>query len=58
MKLRLALEEKLMDVRVRDRLVAEGKISKEELKKYLDSLTDDQKTAVPLDQSEEKGTIQ
>lgn len=49
MKLRLALEEKLMDVRVRDRLVAEGKISKEELKKYTDSLPDDTKTAVPLD---------
>lgn len=52
MKLRLALEEKLMDVRVRDRLVAEGKISKEELKKYIDSLPDDAKTAVPLDQEE------
>jgi polyhydroxyalkanoate synthesis regulator phasin len=49
MKLRLALEEKLMDVRIRDRLVAEGKISKEELKKYMDTLSDDGKTAVPLD---------
>ena len=49
MKLRLALEEKKMDVRVRDRLVAEGKISKEELKKYTDALPDDTKTAVPLD---------
>ena len=49
MKLRLALEEKLMDVRIRDRLVAEGKISKEELKKYMDSMVDDSKTAVPLD---------
>lgn len=54
MKLRLALEEKLMDVRVRDRLVAEGKISKEELKKYIDTLTDDGKTAVPLDHEENK----
>jgi polyhydroxyalkanoate synthesis regulator phasin len=52
MKLRLALEEKLMDVRVRDRLVAEGKITKEELKKYLDSLSDETKNAVPLDQEE------
>ena len=49
MKLRLALEEKLMDVRVRDRLVAEGKIPKEELKKYTESLPDDTKNAVPLD---------
>ncbi len=54
MKLRLALEEKLMDVRVRDRLVAEGKISKEELKKYLDSMADETKNAVPLDNEEAK----
>jgi len=54
MKLRLALEEKLTDVRVRDRLVAEGKLSKEELKKYLDSLPDDQKNSVPLDPSAEE----
>ena len=57
MKLRLALEEKLLDVRVRDRLLAEGKISKEELKKYLDNLSDESKNSVPLDQ-EDKGTIQ
>ena len=54
MKLRLALEEKLMDVRVRDRLVAEGKISKEELKKYLDSMADETKNAVSLDHEEAK----
>jgi polyhydroxyalkanoate synthesis regulator phasin len=53
MKLRLALEEKLMDVRVRDRLLAEGKITKEELKKYLDSLSDEAKNAVSLDQDEQ-----
>ena len=52
MKLRLALEEKLMDVRVRDRLVAEGKIPKEELKKYTEQLPDDGKNAVPLDSDE------
>jgi polyhydroxyalkanoate synthesis regulator phasin len=52
MKLRLALEEKLLDLRVRDRLVAEGKISKEELKKYMDSLGDESKNAIPLDQDE------
>ena len=54
MKLRLALEEKLMDARLRDRLVAEGKISKEEVKKYLDGLADETKNAVPLDQEEAK----
>jgi polyhydroxyalkanoate synthesis regulator phasin len=52
MKLRLALEEKLLDVRVRDRLVAEGKLTKEELKKYLENLSDETKNAVPLDHEE------
>ena len=54
MKLRLALEEKLMDARLRDRLLAENKISKEEVKKYVDSLPDDAKSAVPLDPEEAK----
>jgi polyhydroxyalkanoate synthesis regulator phasin len=54
MKLRLALEEKLMDVRVRDRLLAEGKITKEDVKKYLDTLSDEVKNAVPLDHEEAK----
>jgi polyhydroxyalkanoate synthesis regulator phasin len=57
MKLRLALEEKLMDARLRDRLLAEGKITKEEVKKYLDSLADESKNAVSLDHEETK-TIQ
>lgn len=54
MKLRLALEEKLMDVRVRDRLLAEGKITKEEVKKYLDNMADEGKNAVPLDHEDQK----
>jgi polyhydroxyalkanoate synthesis regulator phasin len=54
MKLRLALEEKLMDARLRDRLLAEGKISKEEVKKYLETLPDETKNAVPLDHEEVK----
>jgi polyhydroxyalkanoate synthesis regulator phasin len=58
MKLRLALEEKLLDVRVRDRLLAEGKISKEEVKKYIDTLADEGNNAVPLDRSEEANKIQ
>ena len=54
MKLRLALEEKLMDARLRDRLLAEGKITKEDVKKYLDTLSDETKNAVPLDHEEPK----
>ncbi len=58
MKLRLALEEKLLDVRVRDRLIAEGKITKEEVQKYLNSLADEANNAVPLDQEEASGNLQ
>jgi polyhydroxyalkanoate synthesis regulator phasin len=57
MKLRLALEEKLMDLRVRDRLLAEGKITKEEIKSYLENLSDETKNAVPLDH-EDNNNIQ
>ncbi len=49
MKLRQALEEKLLDVRLRDRLLAEGKITKEEIQKVLKGLPDDADKAVALD---------
>jgi len=52
MKLRLALEEKQLDLRVRDRLLAEGKLSKEEVKKFLETLPDETANAVPLDHEE------
>lgn len=39
MKLRLALEDKMMDVRLRDRLLADGKISKADIDKYIDGLS-------------------
>jgi len=54
MRLKMANEEKLVDVRLRDRLLAQGKITKEQLKKHLDALPDDSKNAVPLDQEEAK----
>lgn len=38
MKLKLALEEKELDVRLRDRLVAEGKLSKGQVETYLAGL--------------------
>lgn len=41
MKLKMALDEKVLDLRLRDRLVAEGKLPKADLDKYLASLTDD-----------------
>lgn len=58
MKLRQALEEKLLDVRLRDRLLAEGKIAKEDIQKFLKGLPDDATKAVALDQSEKNETRQ
>ena len=54
MKLRQALEEKQLDLRLRDRLLAEGKIAKEDIQKFIKNLPDDAAKAVSLDQSEEK----
>lgn len=45
MRLGRALTEKLMDVRLRDKLLAEDKLSKEEVKKFLDSIPDEAKNA-------------
>ena len=42
MKLKMALEEKELDVRLRDRLVAEGKLTKQELDKRLNELPDEE----------------
>ena len=41
MRLQKALEEKLLDLRLRDRLLAEGKVTMEEIEKYLKSIPDD-----------------
>ena len=41
MRLSNALSEKLMDVRLRDKLVTEGKVTNNQVKDYLDKLPDD-----------------
>ena len=41
MKLDRALKAKILDVRLRDKLLAEGKITQVEVEKYLESLPDD-----------------
>jgi len=58
MKLRQALEEKQLDLRLRDRLLAENKIAKEDIQKFLKNLPDEASRAVSLDQSEENKTRQ
>lgn len=51
MRLSRALQEKLMDVRLRDKLIAEGKVTKEEVKKYVDGLQDDTPNATYTDEN-------
>ncbi len=43
MRLKKAIEDKLLDVRLRDRLLTEGKITQKEIDKYLEKLEDDEK---------------
>jgi hypothetical protein len=40
MRLSLALKEKLFDIRLLDKLLAEGKLSREELESHLEKLED------------------
>lgn len=42
MKLREALDEKKLDLRVRDRLLAEGKLTQKELQDYFSNTPDDE----------------
>jgi hypothetical protein len=53
MRLSRALEEKLMDVRLRDKLVVEGKVSKEVVAEFLKNLPDDQTRAILIDENNE-----
>ena len=48
MSLSDALKEKILDVRLRDKLVAEGKVTEEEVRKYLAELPDDQENMTIL----------
>lgn len=41
MRLSKSLKDKLMDVRVRDKFVSQGKVTQKELDQYLESLKDD-----------------
>lgn len=59
MKLRIAMDDKKMDVRLRDRFMTEGRISKSEVETYLSSLDDDSANMERVeDSSEESSTEQ
>jgi len=49
MKLAKALEEKTLDIRLVDRLVAEGKLSKADLDAHLKNLVDDDGNFIELE---------
>lgn len=45
MRLSTALEDKKLDLRLRDKLLAEGKISQKDMEAYMNSLPDDAQNA-------------
>ena len=49
MRLSRALKDKMMDVRLRDKLVTEGLITKKELEEFLKGLEDDEKNSTSAD---------
>ena len=58
MRIAQALKEKLMDVRLRDKLIAEGKVSAEEVEKYIADLPDETNRLVYTEQIEKKAVIE
>ncbi|MFZ4714164.1 MAG: hypothetical protein ACOYL6_10645 [Bacteriovoracaceae bacterium] len=58
MKLKMALDEKQLDLRLRDRLVAEGKLTKETLDKAIAALPDDAKNAVEMGSDDHSKNVQ
>jgi hypothetical protein len=54
MELKQALDEKLFDYRIRDRLVGEGKLKKEDLDKYFNGLPDVASNATTLGEADSK----
>lgn len=53
MKLKLALEEKLYDVRLRDKLLSENKVTKTQIEKYLKTLEDNSGKAMAMTETED-----
>ncbi len=58
MKLRMALDDKLMDVRLRDRLVSEGKIKSAQVEDYLKSLGDEEGNYTKVEDNSSESTEQ
>ena len=56
MRLSKALEDKLLDKRLRDKLVAEGKVTPAQVETFLNGLTDDAANMTTTDEVEVKRT--
>ena len=54
MQLSRALEDKKFDVRLRDKLGSDGKMSKEQLEEYLNTLPDDAAQATFTDEAKKE----
>ena len=55
MRLARALEEKLLDLRLRDKLIAEGKVTKQQVEEFLASLDDSQENASFTEEDSRQG---
>lgn len=54
MRLNKALNDKLLDKRLRDKLLSEGKVTKAEVEKFLNELPDDSANMTTTDEIDEK----
>ncbi|MGI4993160.1 hypothetical protein ACRXCV_11045 [Halobacteriovorax sp. GFR7] len=58
MRLSRALQEKILDLRLRDKLIAEGKVTKAQVEEYLNGLTDEESNVTTTDESTAPGMKQ
>lgn len=58
MRLSRALKDKIMDLRLRDKLIREGKITKAQLDEYLNTLEDDQDRMTYTDSDERREEVE
>ncbi|EPZ51463.1 hypothetical protein M902_2634 [Bacteriovorax sp. BAL6_X] len=58
MRLSRALQEKILDLRLRDKLIAEGKVTKAQVEEYLNGLADEESNVTTTDESTAPGMKQ
>ncbi|MFG1483780.1 hypothetical protein [Halobacteriovorax sp. RZ-2] len=58
MRLSRALQEKILDLRLRDKLIAEGKVTKAQVEEYLNGLNDEESNVTTTDESTAPGMKQ